>query len=60
MKRWVDPPSGWKYDFPKIWDGTGDFMTWIVEQGYPQQEIDSMGEYFYIRQWPVDENKQGG
>lgn len=37
-KRWVDPPSGWKYGFPKIWDGTGDLREWLVAEGYPQNK----------------------
>ena len=55
-KRWVDPPSGWKYGFPKIWDGTGDFREWLVAEGYPQKEMDSYGDHFPIRWWGVEED----
>lgn len=58
MKRWVDPPSGWKYGFPKVWDGEGNFMKWLVKEGYPQREIDSLGDCFYVREWLVDENNK--
>ena len=52
MTRMIDPPSGWKYDFPKpIPDDVKDINKWLVEQGYPQKEIDSYGEYFYCRYW---------
>jgi len=51
MKQWVDPPSGWRYGFPKIWSGEGNVLEWLVSQGYPQREIDACGEYFYCRHW---------
>ena len=54
MKHWIDPPSGWKYGFPKVWDGSSNVMEWLISEGYPQEEIDSIGDYFYLRQWPVD------
>ena len=54
MVRWVDPPGGWKYGFPKIWNGEGDIMDWLVQSGYPKREIDRLGVYFYLRQWPAD------
>ena len=52
-KVWVDPPSGWKYGFPKLWDRqeSADQLKWLIENGYPQQEIDRCGDYFYVRQW---------
>jgi len=55
MKTYIDPPSGWRYGFPKIHDGSkdGDILAWLVEQGYPQSEIDSLGEQFYWRSWEV-------
>ena len=57
MTRMIDPPSGWKYGFPKpIPDDVKDINKWLVEQGYPQEEIDSYGEYFYCRYWEQLEN----
>lgn len=45
MKRLIiDPPSGWKYGFPKpipeeiIYEGSG-LEDWLIEQGYPESEI---------------------
>ena len=55
---WVDPPSGWKYGFPKVWDGEGKMTDWLIENGYPQKEIDSCGDYFFVRQWPVEDNDE--
>ncbi len=57
MKLWIDPPSGWKYGFPKIWNGHGNVMDWLVEEGYPKAEIESLGEYFYLKQWPAEDNE---
>lgn len=47
----IDPPSGWKYGFPKELPDPPpeNIREWLVEQGYPQQEIDSFGDYFFIR-----------
>ena len=48
-----DPPSGWKYGFPKEipQDRRYDSLTWLVENGYPQEEVDNCGDYFYWRIW---------
>jgi hypothetical protein len=58
MKAWVDPPSGWRWGFPKIYDRLehGDsVLAWLVAEGYPQVEIDRLGDHFFTRQWPADE-----
>ena len=49
----IDPPSGWKYGFPKPIpeDRKKDSLVWLVEQGYPQELIDKLGEHFYCRYW---------
>lgn len=48
----VDPPSGWKYGFPKVFTGEpGNAVEWLVANGYPQREVDACGDYFYIRMW---------
>ncbi len=57
-KLWVDPPSGWKYGFPKVWNGEGNMTEWLLDEGYPQKEIDSCGDYFFVRQWPVDQDDE--
>lgn len=53
MKVWIDPPSGWQFGFPKIWDPETDkdVMVWMVKEGYPQSEIDHLGKGFYFRSW---------
>lgn len=49
----IDPPSGWKYGFPKPIpeDRRYDSLTWLVEEGYPQHLIDDLGEHFFCRFW---------
>ena len=52
MAKIIDPPSGWKYGFPKlIPDDVINVREWLVEQGYPQELIDEFGEHFYCRYW---------
>ena len=56
-KHMIDPPSGWKYGFPKeVPSPTPSNMTeWLVENGYPRGEIDRMGEHFYCNHWETEE-----
>ena len=52
MVTMIDPPNGNRYGFPKIFpDNTGNIPAWLVENGYPQSEIDDYGDYFYCRFW---------
>lgn len=55
----IDPPSGWKYGFPKQLPDPPptETLKWLVENGYPQSEIDAYGNHFYVRYWTeeVDE-----
>ena len=51
----IDPPGGWKYGFPKeLPEGTTDVLKWLVENGYPQSEIDACGDRFYCGRWTED------
>ena len=54
-KVWVDPPSGWKYGFPKKWNQQGTSKEWLLKEGYPQEEMDAHGKAFYIRCWETEE-----
>jgi hypothetical protein len=56
MKCYVDPPSGWKYGFPKVFDTEADgvMKEWMIREGYPQSEIDKCGDYFFVRQWAYE------
>jgi len=50
--KMIDPPSGWKYGFPRaIPNDVENVREWLVKNGYPQKEIDSYGEHFYCRYW---------
>ena len=53
-KVWVDPPSGWKYGFPKLMPVNKgatkeELHAWIIKNGYPRKEIESYGEHFYCQ-----------
>ena len=44
MKRTIfDPPSGWRYGFPKPLPdnvkGEGAMTEWLIAQGYPREMI---------------------
>ena len=56
MKYYVDPPSGYKYGFPKVFDTEVDgvMREWLIEQGYPPFEIDACGDHFFVRQWAYE------
>ena len=42
---YIDPHSGWMYGFPKEFpDGVEDVNAWLVENGYPQWEVDLWGD----------------
>ncbi len=46
-KYLIDPPSGWKYGFPKIFIGVKlpeDLTEWCIENGYPE-ELKELCEY---------------
>jgi hypothetical protein len=61
MKLWVDPPEGWRYGFPKIWDGSKDpdVDTWMRQAGYPDEVRESYGKHFYMRMWEaVDDDNE--
>ena len=39
----VDPPSGWRYGFPKVWNRKThpDMKAWLVENGDPEKAANS-------------------
>jgi hypothetical protein len=44
MITMCDPPSGWKYGFPKVIPehvlaDQRKFMPWLLEEGYPEKDI---------------------
>ena len=50
-----DPPSGWRYGFPKIqpkrFETGEEFHNWLISEGYPKEMITGMEDYFYCRYW---------
>jgi len=54
---WVDPPEGWKYGFPAIYDpdADGQLSEWIVRKGYPLLTIKEYGDAWAVRCWPAEE-----
>jgi len=54
-----DPPSGWKYGFPKPLPmevhKKNNTLEWLLSEGYPQAEIDACGDHFYVRYWEIDD-----
>lgn len=54
MATYVDPPSGWKYGFPKAMPEylpPEKFHAWLVESGYPQYLIDQFPDGLPCGQW---------
>ena len=50
--HYIDPPSGWKYGFPKVLpEGVDNTIQWLLDNGYPQREIDAYGNHFYCTHW---------
>jgi hypothetical protein len=51
-RKMIDPPSGWKYGFPKeIPEHVDNTRQWLLDNGYPQHEIDACGDSFFVRGW---------
>jgi hypothetical protein len=51
--KMIDPPSGWKYGFPKALPDPepDDLIEWMAANGYPKEEIDGLGKHFCFRMW---------
>ena len=51
QKLWIDPPSGWMYGFPALWDESThpNLREWLIEKGYPESQVDFALRY--LRQW---------
>jgi hypothetical protein len=53
-KMYIEPPSGWKYGFPKeISQGElntiESYSEWCIENGYSRGEVEALGEFFFVR-----------
>ena len=58
-KIWVDPPEGWRYGFPAIYDPAidGVMRDWIISKGYPAKLIQEYGDVWFVRCWSAEEVK---
>lgn len=56
-RLWVDPPSGWRYGFPMIWDPaeTPDVISFLRQNGYPEKDIPFACQY--LRMWEASEDE---
>lgn len=47
----IDPPSGWKYGFPKPYDNPTNIPVaqWLIENGYPKSELNKDGNPYWVR-----------
>ena len=54
---WVDPPEGWRYGFPAIYDPASDgvMRDWIISKGYPVKLIQEYGDVWFVRCWSAEE-----
>ena len=52
----VDPPSGWRYGFPKLWNGEDRLDLFLAKHGYPSHEIEFALNY--MRMWPVEDSSE--
>lgn len=52
---WIDPPSGHKWGFPKPLPDPipKDMRQWLLDNGYPQKDVDFALEHCRI--WEVEE-----
>jgi len=50
----IDPPSGWKYGFPKVIpEDMTDLRQWFIDSGYPESEVDFAMKH--CRQWEAED-----
>lgn len=51
----IDPSEGWKYGFPKACtEDCFDIEKWLVDNGYPQRELDNLKGISHIRFWDAE------
>lgn len=57
----IDPPSGWKYGFPKEVPESKvkstNMKDLLIELGYPESEINLMGMHLHVRYWKKNERE---
>lgn len=55
MRYWIDPPSGYLYGFPKIWDSINDppLPEWLAANGY--EDVPTK----WVRTWSAEDEEYG-
>ena len=56
----VDPPSGWMYGFPTVWDKEKhpELKDFLREKGYPEKDLEFAMNH--MRMWfPEEESSDG-
>ena len=55
MRYWIDPPSGYLYGFPKIWDSINDppLQEWLAANGY--EDVTTK----WVRTWSAEDEEYG-
>lgn len=57
MKLIIDPPQGWLYGYPDIWDDEKETLSNNLERhGYPKEHIEFACEYLWMTE-VKDEDK---
>ncbi len=57
MRVWIDPPSGWRYGFPRVWNKTEEpnLEDFLRKNGYPEKDIPFACKW--LRMWETQENE---
>lgn len=60
MALMIDPPSGWRYGFPRLFDPDkdGNMRDFLVKNGYPETSVDFALQY--IRCWEHNPEEDNG
>lgn len=53
---YVDPPSGWKFGFPKILPEGVDYREFLIANGYPERDLELA--LSYSRYWTKEETDE--
>jgi hypothetical protein len=58
----IDPPSGWRYGFPKpiheefhTLGSDFDLARWLISEGYPEEDIELALKYSRYWETEIDE-----
>ena len=54
MTYMIDPPTGWRYGFPRAYNAErdGPMRDFLLANGYPERDVDFALEH--MRMWPAE------